>query len=161
VETNKITKENKMAKFKVGDRVTRTTTSESPNNFGVVGKEYTVLGSIGGEIQVISGWWATAKYFELVTAPEYKVGVPYLWHGGDNPLPVGTLVKVRRGDKEHEFMVEKFSLSVYESQEVSWKHDTQFSNVVMFKVVSYPQPTREVTLTLTEEQIKAIEAIIK
>ena len=150
-----------MAKFKVGDKVTRTTTAESPNNFGVVGKEYIVLASSGDGIQVIKGWWANSKYFELATTPEYKVGVPYLWHGGDNPLPVGTLVKVRLGDKEHEFMVEKFSLSVYESQEVSWKHATQFANVVMFKVVSYPQPTREVTLTLTEEQIKAIEAIIK
>ena len=150
-----------MAKFKVGDRVTRTTTAESPNNFGVVGKEYTVLASDGRGIQVISGWWATAKYFELVTAPEYKVGVPYLWHGGDNPLPVGTLVKLRYGDEKHEFMQENFSPTLYQSQQVDWSYNTYRYNVVMFKVVSYPQPTREVTLTLTEEQIKAVEAIIK
>jgi len=147
--------------FKVGDRVTRTTTAESPNNFGVVGKEYTVLASSGKEIQVIKGWWAAAKYFELANTPEYKVGVPYLWHGGDNPLPVGTLVKLRYGDEKHEFMQENFSPALAQSQQVDWSYNTYRYNVVMFKVVSYPQPTREVTLTLTEEQIKAVEAIIK
>jgi len=44
-----------------------------------------------------------------------------------------------------------------------WHHIYKNANLVMFKVVSYPQPEpvkRTVTLELTEDQIKTIESVL-
>ena len=93
---------------------------------------------------------------------EYEVGKPYLWFGGDCPLPKGTKVNIRLGKKDM-YTVNTGWTGVYSSEEIGWGHSHSDGNVVMFKVVSYPHPEpvkRSVTLELTEDQIKAIESVL-
>ena len=154
-------KENLVVEFKVGDKVKRVIKSAYPKEFGVLGEVYTVL-QAGGGIEVIPGYHgASQSAFELVEGqpPEYEVGKPYLWFGGDCPLPEGTAVDVRYGTKDMS-VVNKCWGSIKNASTKSWQHKFSTVNIVMFQVVSYPQPVpikRSVTLELTEEQLKVIE----
>ena len=156
--------EKPVVEFKVGDRVRRVTKSAYPKEFGVLGEAYTVLQAHanGGGIEVIPGYrGATQSAFELVEGqpPEYEVGKPYLWFGGECPLPKGTKVNIRMGEADM-LSVDRFWSKNFEVSGVDWKHNYSIANVVMFKVVFYPVPKpskRSVTLELTEEQLKVIE----
>ena len=116
---------------------------------------------------VIFGGSAAASYmFELVTEeeekPKYEVGEVYLWKGGECPLPKGTQVDIRLGRSDMSVVDKKWTPSKTNS-DLHWLHRFTFSNIVMFKVVSYPEPApvkRSVTLELTEEQLKAVESVL-
>ena len=156
-----------MTNFKVGDRIKRIKTAKTPHLHGTLGEVYTVLEMQENHPVVIFGRSAAASYmFELVTEeeekPMYEVGEVYLWKGGECPLPEGTQVDVRLGSKTMSVVDKEWTPSKTESA-FHWQHRFTFTNVVMFKVVSYPEPApvkRSVTLELTEEQLKAVESVL-
>jgi len=156
-----------MKNFKVGDKVRRVTDSYWPEEFGYKGEVYTVISLTGDYgIKVIADYSADPEQFELVTEeeekPVYEVGEVYLWKGGECPLPEGTQVDVRLGSKTMSVVDKEWTPSKTNS-DLHWLHRFTFSNIVMFKVVSYPEPApvkRSVTLELTEEQLKAVESVL-
>ena len=153
-------------KFKVGDRIKRIKTAGFPCFHGTLGEVYTVLEMRGNHPVVIPGKSSAASYmFELVTEeeekPVYEVGEVYLWKGGECPLPEGTEVSVRCGTKDMSTISPAWAST--STQNAYWEHRFINLNIVMFKVVSYPEPApvkRSVTLELTEDQIKAIESVL-
>ena len=153
-----------MTDFKVGDKVRRIRKSHAPEHYGVVGQVYEVLQMHGRNPQINShSGGANRDEFELVEeVMHYEVGKPYLWFGGDCPLPKGTRVSIRCGSKDMSSIQREWTLE-QNVEHLFWHHVYKTSNLVMFKVVSYPQPEpvkRTVTLELTEDQIKTIESVL-
>ena len=157
-----------MTSFKVGDKVRRTKESMWPDLDGKRGSIYTVLSVDGdGWIKTLrKGKYGNCDSYELVTKeeekPVYEVGEVYLWKGGECPLPKGTQVDVRLGSKTMS-VVDKEWTPAKKSNDLHWLHQFTFENIVMFKVVSYPEPApvkRSATLELTEEQLKAVESVL-
>ena len=152
-----------MTEFKVGDKIKRVKESDWPESHGVVGEVYEVLelAPISNNPVVIAGHGGSFPHaFELVEeVMQYEVGKPYLWFGGDCTLPRGTRVSIRCGSKDMSSIQREWTME-QNVEHLFWHHVYKTSNLVMFQVVSYPQPEpvkRSVTLELTEEQLKVIE----
>lgn len=90
---------------------------------------------------------------------EYEVGKPYLWFGGECPLPKGTSVAIRYGAKDFSYIYEDWFYEE-DASVVSWVHQFGIGNILMFKVMGYPKATRKVELELTEEEIATIKEVL-
>lgn len=94
---------------------------------------------------------------ELEKIQEYELNKPYLWTGGECPLPPNTKVMIRFGDTNMDHISEW--VGPCDVSSVSWYHYFINKNVLFFKVVSYNDP-KEVTMKLTDEEIKIIENVL-
>lgn len=143
-----------------------------------VGDKVKIVGTIGNEFEGNTGKIVSIEQYgplkyrvkpdfyheevnlagdELMKIQEYELNKPYLWTGGECPLPPNTKVMVRFGDTNMDFISEWNG--PYEVSSVDWQHDYIQNNVVLFKVVSYNDP-KEVTMKLTDEEIKIIENVL-
>jgi len=132
-----------MTDFKVGDKVRRVVESNWPEEYGVLGEVYTVLSlTFNSNYPVVIAGCAGSNpsAFELVEeVMQYEVGKPYLWFGGDCPLPKGTNVKIRYGRKDMSTLQKDWDISTYSVTDLNWQHNFSNANIVMFQVISYPQ----------------------
>lgn len=96
---------------------------------------------------------------ELEKIYEYELNKPYLWTGGECPLPPKTKVMTRRGDSNMDAIQERWS-GPWDVSAIDWEHISGSPvNLVLFKVISYDEP-KEVTLKVTDEEIKIIEKVL-
>ena len=155
-----------MTKFKVGDKVRK----KGPPDLGITeGKVYEVveyerflngrrqLGIFDDDDDFISVY---SKPFEKVGEEmNYEVGKPYLWFGGECPLPEGTIVKVRFGDRDF-YQITSFWSSINKAGRFHWGHEFRDNNILMFKVMEYPKETHKIELELTEEEMTTIKEVL-
>jgi len=162
--------EEDVTKFKVGDKV-RFTSGYAKSIGNLVGLEGVVNGYASSNnlgVLLSTGHIMPAAEEELEKVEEemtqeYEVGKPYLWFGGECPLPPGTKVEVRFGKSDFSVISRYWRpYRVMRAEGPYWGHnfDSTSANIVMFKVLEYPKQTRKVELELTEEEIEKIKSVL-
>jgi hypothetical protein len=155
-----------MGKFKVNDKV-RFTSGYAKSIGNLVGLEGVVNGydpnnNLG--VLLSTGHIMPAAEEELGKVEEkemeYEVGKPYLWFGGECPVPYGTSVSIRFGTKNFDYIEDWWTYTEY-AHDIDWQHEYKDDNILMFKVVEYPKKTRKVELELSEEEITTIKEVLE